>query len=221
MSINLTKTNVAHFNMVEQQIRPWNVYDNNILDALSYVDRVQFVPEQYATLAFADVDLPLGNGTTLLTPKVTARLIQSLKLQATDNVLEIGCGLGYSAALMAHLCREVSSVDVDENLVNLATKNLAQAELFNVTVKVGDGYTQATGKKFNAILIQASFPSPPIALFEGLSAGGRLVCVIGQAPSMVAMCYTKMADGSIADQPIFDTNTPCLATQIKAPQFTF
>ena len=221
MSINLTKTNAAHFNMVEQQIRPWNVYDSNILDALCYVDRAQFVPNQYASLAFADVDLPLDNGAHLLSPKVAARLIQSLKLQTSDKVLEIGCGLGYSAALMSHMCREVNSFDVDANLVELATKNLAKAQLLNVSVQVGDGDAQAATGQFNAILIQASLASAPEALFKGLSAGGRLVCVIGQVPSMVAMCYTKQADGSIHEQAVFDTSTPRLATQTEASQFTF
>jgi len=221
MSINLTKTNVAHFNMVEQQIRPWNVYDSNILDALCYVDRAQFVPSSYINVAFADADLPLDNGAHLLSPKVTARLIQSLKLQTSDKVLEIGCGLGYSAALMSHMCREVNSFDVDANLVELATKNLAQAQLLNVSVQVGDGYAQAAVGQFNAILIQASLASAPEALFEALSTGGRLVCVIGQAPSMVAMCYTKLADGSMNAQAVFDTSTPRLATQVEASQFTF
>lgn len=221
MSINLTKTNTAHFNMVEQQIRPWNVYDSNILDALCYVDRTQFVPSSYTNLAFADADLPLGNGASLLTPKVTARLIQSLKLQISDTVLEIGCGLGYSAALMSHMCREVNSFDVDTNLVELATKNLAQAQLLNVTVQVGDGYAQAIGSQFDAILIQASLASAPEALFESLNTGGRLVCVIGQTPSMIAMCYTKLADGSIHTQAVFDTSTPRLVTQIETSQFIF
>ena len=221
MSINLTKTNAAHFNMVEQQIRPWNVYDSNILDALCYVDRAQFVPNQYASLAFADVDLPLENGAHLLSPKVAARLIQSLKLQTSDKVLEIGCGLGYSAALMSHMCREVNSFDVDSNLVELATKNLAKAQLLNVSVQVGDGDAQAATGQFNAILIQASLANAPEALFKSLSTGGRLVCVIGQTPSMVAMCYTKLADGNIHAQAIFDTSTPRLATQTEASQFTF
>lgn len=206
----LPDVEIARFNMVEQQIRPWNVLDSKVLDALSAVRREQFVPPALRALAFSDLELPLqinavDTRQVMLAPKVEARLAQELQLTPTDCVLEIGTGSGYQAALLAHLAQQVTSVEIDSRLVAFAQQNLQLNNVTNVKVETGDGRNGWGTTEYDAILVTGSVPSVPDALKYQLRVGGRLVVVVGQAPVMTAVRITRNSAASFETTPLFDT----------------
>ena len=200
----------ARFNMVEQQIRPWNVLDTRVLDALFEVRREQFVPPALRALAFSDLEIPLEiNGAdtrqNMLAPKLEARLAQELQLQAADSVLEIGTGSGYQAALLAHLAREVTTVEIDSRLVAFAQQNLQLNNVTDVKVETGDGRTGWGSNEYDAILVTGSVPSVPDALKYQLRVGGRLVVIVGEAPVMTACRITRTTAASFETVELFET----------------
>lgn len=200
----------ARFNMVEQQIRPWDVNDENVLRAIAEVRREQFVPEQYRGLAFSDLEVPLvvhGEDThqTMLSPKLEARLAQALALKPADCVLEIGTGSGHQAALLAAMSRQVTSVEIDSRLAALAQQNLQAAGVGNVTVETGDGSEGWGTTEYDAILVSGSLPCVPDSLKYQLRVGGRLVAVVGQAPAMTAIRITRMTAASFEVESMFET----------------
>ncbi len=206
----LSEIEQARFNMVEQQIRPWEVLDTRVLQALFEVQRERFVPAPMQALAFSDVELPLiinsvDTRESMLTPKVEARLAQELKLKPTDCVLEIGTGSGYQAALLAKLAQQVTSIEVDSRLAAFALQNLQRNQVGNVKVETGDAHAGWGTTEYDAILLTGSVPVVPDALKYQLSIGGRLVVVVGQNPVMTACRITRNSAASFDTVSLFDT----------------
>ena len=200
----------ARFNMVEQQIRPWDVLDARILQALFDVQRERYVPAPMQGLAFSDVELPLvlnavDTRECMLTHKVEARLAQELQLKSTDCVLEIGTGSGYQAALLAALAQQVTSIEVDSRLAAFAIENLQRNQVDNVHVETGDAHAGWGTTEYDAILLTGSVPSVPDALKYQLRIGGRLVAIVGQAPIMTAYRITRTSAASFETTALFDT----------------
>ena len=218
----------ARFNMIEQQIRPWDVLDQDVLDLLEVVRREDFVPPAQRLLAFTDLEIPLdhragqstNSGAAMWSPKMEARVLQELQIKAHDRALEIGAGSGYFAALLAHRCREVTSVEIVPALKLLAEKNLKAAGIDNVKVAAGDGAQGFGREQFDVIVLSGSSPALPDALLAQLSTGGRLFAVVGDAPAMTARIYTRTAAG-IAAQDLFETVLTPLVNAAQPPRFKF
>ncbi|MDX3894757.1 protein-L-isoaspartate O-methyltransferase [Pusillimonas sp.] len=206
----LSETELARFNMIEQQIRPWMVQDHRVLQALIDVRRERFVPPRLRALAFSDVELPLVINAvdmheTMLTPKVEARLAQELRLQSTDCVLEIGTGSGYQAALLARLAQQVTSIEIDSRIAAFGTENLSRNKVGNVKVEIGDAHAGWGTAEYDAILLTGSVPAVPDALKYQLSIGGRMVVVVGTQPVMTACRITRTSAASFDTEGLFDT----------------
>jgi len=199
----------ARFNMVEQQIRPWEVSDEDVLQALFDVPRERFVPAPMKGLAFSDTELPLiinsvDTRETMLMPKVEARLAQELLLKPTDCVLEIGTGSGYQAALLSRLAQQVTSVEVDSRLSAFGAENLARNQITNVKVETGDAHAGWGTTEYDAILVTGSVPTVPDARKYQLRVGGPLVLIVGQAPGMTAYRITRDSAASFETTPVLD-----------------
>ncbi|WP_397473930.1 protein-L-isoaspartate O-methyltransferase [Pusillimonas sp.] len=206
----LSDTELARFNMIEQQIRPWLVQDHKVLQALFDVRRERFVPPRMRALAFSDVELPLvvsavDTHETMLTPKVEARLIQELQLEPTDCVLEIGTGSGYQAALLARLAQQVTSIEIDSRIAAFGSENLSRNQIDNVKVEIGDAHAGWGTAEYDAILLTGSVPTVPDALKYQLSIGGRMVVVVGTQPVMTACRITRTSAASFDTEGVFDT----------------
>ncbi|WP_341677569.1 protein-L-isoaspartate O-methyltransferase [Niveibacterium sp. SC-1] len=211
----------ARFNMVEQQIRPWDVLDQEVLDTLMAVKRENFVPEAHRNLAFADIQVPLGEGQVMLEPKIEAKVLQALALKKTDTVLEIGTGSGYMAALLAAQAEFVRSVEIDPRLATLAQDNLNRARVDNVIVEEGDGAAGWPARgPYDVIVVSAAVSAVPQAMLEQLKPGGRLVAFVGEAPVMSAELVTCVAPGSFETVKLFETLAPKL-TAPAASRFQF
>jgi len=200
----------ARFNMIEQQIRPWEVSDNKVLQAIAQLPREQFVPQQYRALAFSDLEIPLvvhneDTSQVMLAPKIEARLAQALQLKSDDCVLEIGTGSGHQAALLAALSRQVTSVEIDSRLVAFSQGNIQAAGIKNVTIENGDGSEGWGNTEYDAILISGSVPYVADSLKYQLREGGRLVAVVGQAPAMTTLRITRVTAASFETEPLFET----------------
>ena len=214
--------NQARFNMIEQQIRPWEVLDPQVLALLSVVRREDFVPLAHKALAFVDMEIPLGHGQVMLAPRVQARLLQELALQKTDKVLEVGTGSGFMAALLAHQAASVLSLELDAGLAAQAQKNLYKAGVSNVTVRHADGSQGAAADgPFDAILLSGSVAEVPQALLAQLKVGGRLVTIVGQEPMMRATVVTRTSDTAFTTTQPWDVNTTRLAGFTEPSRFTF
>ena len=212
----------ARFNMIEQQIRPWDVLDAEVLDLLHVVKRENFVPEAHKALAFADIEIPLPGGECMLAPKIEARLLQDVAVKKHENVLEIGTGTGYMAALLAHKARQVTSVEISPELKALAEKNLAANGVTNVTVEQGNGAQGwAKGAPYDVIVVSGSLPVLPEALLQQLKVGGRLAVIIGQAPAMKAQLVTRTGDAGYDTRTLFETNVKPLASAVTPSKFAF
>ena len=200
----------ARFNMIEQQIRPWDVSDSKVLEALFSVRRELFVPSAYRSHSFSDLDIPLTISAgethqTMLAPKLEAKFTQLLQLKEDDCVLEVGTGSGYQAALLAYLARGVTSIEIDPRLTAFAQLNLQQAGISNVTVETGDGSNGWGTTEYDAILVTGAVPTIPDALKYQLCEGGRMVVVVGQAPAMTAYRVTRTTAASFETTPLFET----------------
>jgi protein-L-isoaspartate(D-aspartate) O-methyltransferase len=212
----------ARFNMIEQQIRPWEVLDPQVLDLLFVVKREDFTPAAYRNLAFADLEIPLGSGQVMLAPRVEARLLQELGVKKTDKVLEIGTGSGYMAALLAARAEHVVSVECRPELADFARQNLERAGIANVTVEVGDGAAGwAARGPYDAIVVSGSVPAVPDALLKQLRIGGRLAVVVGEAPVMEAQLITCTAEGTYNTINLFETVIPALDSVAAKSAFSF
>ena len=201
----------ARFNMIEQQIRPWEVLDPQVLDLLFVVKREDFVPAAYRNLAFADMEIPVGSGQVMLAPRVEARLLQELGIKKTDKVLEIGTGSGYMAALLAARAEHVITIESRPELAAFARQNLERAGVTNVTVEVGDGANGWTQRApYDAIVVSGSLPVLPAALLKQLRVGGRLAVIVGEAPVMEAQLITCSTEGVYNTVNLFETVVPAL-----------
>ena len=206
----------ARFNMVEQQIRPWEVLDQQVLDLLFALRREEFVPAQYRGLAFVDMEIPLGHGEKMLAPKLEARMLQELAVKPTDRILEIGTGSGYMTALLAKRGAHVYSVEIIPEFSTGATARLAEHDITNVTVEVGDGARGwSRHGPYDAILLTGSVPLLADEFQRSLNPGGRLLAVVGEAPVMEARLITCAASGACNAFGLFET---CISALRNAPQ---
>jgi protein-L-isoaspartate(D-aspartate) O-methyltransferase len=220
----------ARFNMIEQQIRPWDVLDARVLDLLHHVKREQFVPAAYQSLAFSDTELPLAHGQTMLSPKLEARLLQTAQVHASDRVLEIGTGSGYMAALLGFTAAQVLSFELEPDLASSAQTRLHQALLDNVTVHPSCGFagglSHAGERGWDLIVLSGSVPSAatmPAALLNTLTIGGRLLAVVGDArvsPMMQVQRIRRSDAQTFVTEQLFDANAPALRG-VSATAFTF
>ena len=212
----------ARFNMIEQQIRPWDVLDKGVLGLLAIVRREDFVPAAYKALAFVDTAVPLPEGEAMLAPRVEARMLQDLQVQRHERVLEIGTGSGFMAALLGHRAQSVISLEVKPALAKLATENLRRSGASNVSVVQADGsHGYAAEGPFDAILLSGSVSKVPEKLLKQLKPGGRLVAVEGDEPVMAAVRYTANADGSSSRVSLFDLDAPRLVGFPEPARFHF
>ena len=204
-------TEQARFNMIEQQIRPWDVLDPAVLDLLAVMHREDFVPPSSRALAFMDTEVPLPAGQCMLAPRVEARLLQALKVQRHERVLEVGAGSGFMAALLAHKAQSVVSLEIHPVLVRMATANLQRAGIVNVSVREGDGAKGLAGEgPFDAIVLSGSVAQVPQALLDQLKVGGRLVAIEGEEPVMRALRITRVDAHTLQRDELFDTVAPRL-----------
>lgn len=212
----------ARFNMIEQQIRPWEVLDQKVLDLLFVVKREDFAPPAYRNLAFADMEIPIGSGQVMLAPKIEAKQLQELGIKKTDKVLEIGTGSGYMAALLAAHADHVVTVESRPELAEFAQQNLQRAGVSNVTVEIGDGSNGwAQRGPYDAIVISGSVPTLPAALLKQLRVGGRMAVVVGEAPVMEAQLITCTAEGVFNTVNLFETVIPALDGVTAKTSFSF
>ena len=210
----------ARFNMLEQQIRPWNVLDTNVLDLLAKVKREQFVPPAMQEMAFMDMEIPLGHGASMWYPKLEARALQALKIGRGDRVLEVGSGSGYLTALMSHLAQHVTSVEVVPELHAFAEKNLAAHRIDNVTLALGDA-AQGWPGEYDAIMLTGSVPVLPETLQNSLKPGGRLFAIVGDAPLMQARLITRISHGVFESVTLFETSVAPLQNTQQPKRFVF
>ena len=212
----------ARFNMIEQQIRPWDVLDQDVLDLLMVVKREQFVPPAYKSLAFVDTEIPLGHGEHMFTPKLEARLLQEVAVKKHENVLEIGAGSGYMAALLGYKARHVTSVEIEPALKAMAEANLAAAGVSNVTVELGNGAQGWTrGAPFDVIVVSGALPVLPDALLKQIKVGGRLAVIVGEAPAMSAQLITRVSDTAYDTRKLFETTVAPLREALEPSHFAF
>lgn len=212
----------ARFNMIEQQIRPWEVLDLGVLALLGVMKREDFVPDEYLSMAFADLEVPLPAGQCMLSPKVEARLLQELEVKRDEIVLEVGTGSGYMAALLAHRARQVTTLEIQPELVSLATANLRRADVTNVQVIEADGSKPLPVKgPFDVILLSGSVSQVPPSLLSQLKVGGRLAAIVGVEPVMTAQLITRVSEADYRTVILFDTVAQRLSGFGEPTRFKF
>jgi protein-L-isoaspartate(D-aspartate) O-methyltransferase len=218
MNIELARTN-----MITQQLRTWDVLDEAVLQAVATIPREDFVPAAYRKLAFADMNIPLAHNQVMMTPREEARFLQTLDLQGTEAVLEIGTGSAYMTALLARMARLVYSIDIFPDFIQQAQVKLASHNINNVTLLTADasrGWEQQG--PFDAIIITGALPFLPDSFRNSLKPGGRLIAILGQAPAMAAT-FIKRGEKTSAwsEEKLFETVTPVLINALQPPSFIF
>jgi len=224
MSIGPTAMNLeqARLNMVESQVRTWEVLDQTVLDLLLTVRREEFVPERYRDLAFADMEIPLGHGEVMLAPKMEARMIQELDVRKTDKILEVGTGSGYVTALLAKLGGQVVTVERIQEFSQAAARKLAGHGIQNVQLHVGDGSEGWPAEApYDVILLTGSVPVLSEAFKGQLAVGGRLLAVIGESPVMTASLITRVSERAFNSVGLFETAIPPLRNVKQPERFVF
>ena len=216
----------ARFNMIEQQIRPWEVLDSQVLALLAVIKREDFVPTAYKALAFADMEIPLSSpqqpGQCMLSPKVEARILQDLALQKHEKALEIGTGSGYMAALLGHRCSHVISLEIDATLAQTARSNLQRAGIYNAEVRTANGAAHHSNHDlFDAIVLSGSVAEVPSTLLALLKVGGRLSAIVGDEPVMRATLVTRISDTAWRTTQAWDTVAPRLTGFAEPSRFSF
>lgn len=216
----------ARFNMIEQQIRPWDVLDQDVLDLLLVVKREAFVPAAHRNLAFMDTEIPLPCGQNMFSPKMEARILQEVDLKKHEHVLEIGSGSGYMAALLAHRARHVTTVEIEPELKALAERNLADYGVTNVRVELGDGARGWAGSgsdaaPYDVIVISGGLPVLPDSFLQQIKVGGRILAIVGEAPVMSAELVTRVSDSAYHTVKLFETNVKPLINAVRPSHFKF
>ena len=212
----------ARFNMIEQQIRTWEVLDSTVLDLLFQVKREDFVPPAHRDLAFADLEVPLGHGEAMMQPKVEARILQELGVAPHETVYEVGTGSGYLTALLARRGRHVTSAEIHADLSAAAGANLRSAGIANVTLMQGDSAARPLAESaFDVIVVTGSMPILPQAFLDRLAVGGRLFAVVGDAPVMKAMLVRRVTSASFQPVELFETVLKPLVNAPQPPRFRF
>jgi protein-L-isoaspartate(D-aspartate) O-methyltransferase len=212
----------ARFNMVEQQIRPWEVLDPDVLGLLFEVKRERFVPAPHAALAFADMEIPIGHGESMMQPKVEARILQELSVRPEESVYEVGTGTGYLTALLASRAKHVTSAELHDDLHERAAANLAGAGIAIVSLLRGDSARAPLGESgYDVIVLTGSTPELPQPFLDRLNAGGRLFAVVGDVPVMKAVVIARDARGALRRTEIFETLLKPLVNAQSSARFRF
>lgn len=212
----------ARWNMIEHQIRPWEVLDQEVLDLLYAVKREDFVPAAYRMLAFSDMEIPIGQGEYMWPPKLEARVLQELAIKPTDQVLEIGTGSGYFTALLARLAQHVYSVEIRPELKASAEANLRRAGVANVTLELGDAARDWTKHApYDVIVLTGSTPVLPPQQLQQMKAGGRLFAVVGEPPVMAARLFNCAGEGRYSSVDLLETRIAPLANALQGERFSF
>ncbi len=214
----------ARFNMIHQQVRPWGVLDDRVLDALAQVAREGFAPDAYLSLAYADVDIPIGDGQHMLPPKLVGRLLQAVAVKPGDRVLEIGTGTGYVSACLACLGGRVLSLELAPGLAAEARERLSGIGFDGVEVRAADGLAgPVEGGPFEVIVVTGSLPSDEslAALQQQLRLGGRLFAVVGEAPAMAALLITRVGAAEYRRESLFETCIDAMANAVEPERFVF
>jgi protein-L-isoaspartate(D-aspartate) O-methyltransferase len=217
-------SNPARFNMIEQQVRPWQVLDSRVLAVMSEIHRELFVPDAYQGLAYADIEIPIGANSSMLAPKMIGRMLQALNIHEQDKVLEIGTGTGYGTACLARIGGRVVSIEIEPELASVAQERLAAMQLRRVEVLTGDALAgPVDGGPFDVIAVTGSVPNEEVLpmLRQQLSTGGRLFAVIGEPPLMQAVLETRLAGGDARREGLFETCIPALQNVPEPQRFVF
>lgn len=224
MGLMMTSMNQeqARFNMVEQQVRTWDVLNARVLEVLHEVPREKFVPDAFTKLAYADTEIELGGGQSMDKPLISARLLEALDIQDNEVVLEVGTGSGYLTALLAKLAKHVDSVDQNSRFIDKAKQALDALSIDNVTLATADASNGVDAKTpYDVIACTCSFPeSVTDGLLNNLKVGGRMFVVIGQPPLMEATLITRVAENEWKSEAVFETETTPISGITVAPQFT-
>lgn len=215
------KTEFARLQMVNQQVRGWNVYDERVLDMLRELPREQFVPRGFATLAFADIEIPLGHGEFMMTPTIEGRMLQALGLEGHETVLEIGTGSGFITGCLAKLAKHVTSIDIHDEFVASATQVLEQLEIDNVRILQMDAMRELPEGRFDAIAVTGSLQRFDTRFVEALSEHGRLFIVVGDAPAMEAKLVERTDEHDWQTISLFETNLRPLVHGAVPRRFVF
>jgi len=202
---------VAKFNMIEQQIRPWEVLDSQVLAVINEVDRRDFIQDKYKGLAYADCQIPIGTGAAMLPPIIEGRMLQSLLIEAEDNILEVGSGCGYITACLAKLGRQVLSLDINEEALSLARQNADHYGLENIEFEAVNVFDCKYDQAFDVIAVGGSVRKVPENLKQALIIGGRLFIIVGQSPVMQALLITRVSGDEWTTQSLFETDLPALS----------
>lgn len=211
----------AREKMIEQQVRAWDVLEPDVLYVLRKIPREEFVPRDYTSLAFADTEIPIGHGETMMTPTVEGRVLQALALDGSEHVLEVGTGTGFLSACLASLGHHVTSVDVHEDFLKRAAENLADAGIDNVNLKHMDVTRELPSGKFDAIAVTGSVETLDTRFVDALRVGGRLFVVVGSGPAMDARLVTRTDESGWESTSLFETRLKPLVNGQRPPQFRF
>ena len=220
--MNTQSMDKARFNMAEQQIRPWDVTDEQVLETLQEVPREKYVPREYRGVAFADLEIPLPNGQSMMPPRLEARMLQALAIKPSDHILEIGTGSGFITACLAKLGNSVNSYEIDTTLASQAQEKLTTMGINNVHLHTADAMAVDFGdQKYDVIAVTGSMPRYDERLQALLAPGGRMFVVVGQSPVMNALLVTRDDDGSCHQQSLFETGLPSLQNTQSHTGFIF
>jgi len=214
-------TDFARQQMIEQQVRAWDVLDVNVLDGLKEVPRELFVPEGFAALAFADSQIPIGHGQKMMTPTIEGRLLQALALAGGERVLEIGTGSGFLTAVLAKLSAHVTSIDIYDDFLDTAKRRLDNCEIENVDLIQMNGVKELPEGTFDAIAITGSIQTLDSRFTEALNPGGRLFVIVGDSPAMSATRVTRFDEETWQSDTLFETDLAPLVNGALPPQFSF
>ncbi len=211
----------ARRQMIERQVRTWEVLEARVLETFQVVPREAFVPERYRKLAFSDTGIPLAHGQVMMEPRVEGRLLQALDLQGEEQVLEVGTGSGFLSACLAHLARQVDTLEIHEDLSAGAAGRLDALGIRNVNLDVADATKFASNKTYDAIAVTASAPRRLRRFETALKPGGRLFIVVGEAPVMEAMLITRAGENAWTCESLFETSLPALVNAEQPNRFRF
>lgn len=215
------KTEAARRQMIDQQVRAWDVLDERVLETLAAVPREQFVPEAYRAVAFADAPIPIGHGQVMLTPALEGRILQALAPARGERTLEIGTGSGYFAACLAHLTGSVDTIEIHAELAATAARALGSQGIARVSVETGDAFARDFPSGYELIAVTGSLPAREPRLERALAVGGRLFAVIGTGPAIEARLVTRTGEDSWLDEALFETRIPPLVLPVRPSSFLF
>jgi protein-L-isoaspartate(D-aspartate) O-methyltransferase len=209
--MNTMNIEEARFNMIEQQIRPWDVLDDQVLNVIASTPREHFVPEAYRALAFSDISIPLDHGEVMMPPKLEGKVLQSLTLQQADHILEIGTGSGYLTACLANLGGSVLSIDIHDDFIQQARARLTEHDIDNARLVQGDAAAGwETDETFDAIAVTGSLPVLHRGFHGLLKPGGQLFVIVGRPPIMQALLITRTGEQEWTEESLFETSIPAL-----------